>query len=82
MRPKCRHVADARSFSKDETAQDTIEYALLLAFIILAACCVVMMSGESVSGVWTQSSGVLSQAESVAGAAAPAVGRSGKGGGK
>jgi len=60
VRPKRRNVVS------DDSAQDNIEYALLLAFIILAACCIVMLSGESVENIWTQSNGVLSQAHSAA----------------
>lgn len=66
MRPVSRQPALWKNLVQDERAQDNIEYALLLAFVILAACCIVMLSGESSAGIWTQSNTLLNQAHSVA----------------
>ena len=57
--------ASWRCFIRDETAQDTLEYALLLAFIGLAgAAAFVSMSGN-INTLWTVANNNLAAANSV-----------------
>lgn len=47
---------------KDERGQDVIEYALLTAFVALAAAGVFFGAGGSITGVWSQTAGNLASA--------------------
>lgn len=58
-----------RNLFQVEQGQDLIEYTLLLAFVVLASAALFISAGGSIKGIWTQSSTVLSQACSAAGAA-------------
>jgi len=44
---------DVKSFLSDETGQDTIEYALLLAFIALAGAAMFLGMSSSESTLWS-----------------------------
>ena len=48
-----------KDFLKDETAQDLVEYALLLVFIALAAIAVLPVLGKAVNNVFSQSASSL-----------------------
>jgi Flp pilus assembly pilin Flp len=54
------------SFLRDQSAQDLIEYTLLLAFVVLASAAIFINSGLSVSGIWSISNSRLVVANSVA----------------
>jgi Flp pilus assembly pilin Flp len=49
---------------KDERGQDVIEYALLTAFVALAAAAVFLGTGGSISGIWSQTATNLASANS------------------
>lgn len=55
-------------FLYGESAQDLIEYTLLLAFVALAAAGLFIGSGQSTSGIWSLANTKLSSASSVASA--------------
>jgi Flp pilus assembly pilin Flp len=52
------------SLWKDEQGQDVIEYALLTAFVALAAAGVFYGAGGSITGIWSQTATNLSSANS------------------
>jgi Flp pilus assembly pilin Flp len=54
------------SLWKDERGQDVIEYALLTAFVALAACGVFLTTGGSFQGIWSQTSTNLASANTAA----------------
>jgi Flp pilus assembly pilin Flp len=43
------------SLWREERGQDVIEYALLTAFVALAASAILIGQGGSISGIWSQS---------------------------
>jgi Flp pilus assembly pilin Flp len=49
-------------FWRDESGQDLIEYTLLLAFVALASASLFISAGNSVSGIWGNTSTQLSLA--------------------
>ena len=51
---------------RQDGGQDLIEYSLLLAFVALAAAALFIQGGQSISGIWGQTSNQLQQASSVA----------------
>lgn len=51
------------AFWEDETAQDLVEYSLLLAFIAMAAIALLSAAGTSIKTLWT---GVNSQLKNAA----------------
>lgn len=51
-----------RTFAKDESGQDLLEYALLVALIALVAFAAVQAAGTSVQGIFTNISTQLSKA--------------------
>lgn len=53
-----------RSFFKEEDGQDLVEYALLLAFIALAAVAVLSSVKKSIEGIWTKVNSSLTVANS------------------
>ncbi len=55
-----------RSFWLEESGQDLIEYALLLAFVALAAAAIFIQAGATLTGIWSTTNLVLSNANSVA----------------
>jgi Flp pilus assembly pilin Flp len=42
-----------KNFLRDDSGQDLIEYALLLAFICLFSAAVFITVGQDVSGIWS-----------------------------
>lgn len=52
-------VSRLRMFWQDESGQDLIEYTLLLAFIALASASLYLSAGNSVQGIWSQTSSQL-----------------------
>ena len=55
-----------KSFWKDETGQDLVEYTLLLAFVGLVAAAIMVNVSGSISTIWSVTSSDLSQASSQA----------------
>ncbi len=51
-----------RSFLRDESGQDLVEYTLLLAFVALASAALFIAAGGSISTIWTTANNVLSNA--------------------
>ena len=51
-----------RNFLREESAQDLIEYTLLLAFVALASASLFLSAGNSVSGIWQSGSTQLASA--------------------
>jgi len=52
-------VSRLKMFWQDESGQDLIEYTLLLAFIALASASLYLSAGNSVQGIWSQTSSQL-----------------------
>ncbi|MGO9093612.1 MAG: Flp family type IVb pilin [Bryobacteraceae bacterium] len=50
----------------DESGQDVIEYALLLAFVVLTSAALLFNGQASISTIWTTTNNHLSAATSVA----------------
>lgn len=46
-------------FVHEEQGQDLIEYTLLMAFIALASAAIFTSAGQSIQGIWSQSSSQL-----------------------
>ena len=53
-------------FWASEQGQDITEYSLLLAFVVLAAAGIFLVSAASVTGIWVTANNTVSQAETVA----------------
>ena len=53
-------------FLKDEAGQDLTEYALLLAFVVIAAVALFMTSTGSIMGIWTATNDLLATGNSLA----------------
>ena len=47
------------NFLREEEGQDLIEYTLLMAFIALASAAIFTSAGQSIQGIWSQSSSQL-----------------------
>lgn len=52
-----------RSFVRDDEAQDLVEYALLVALIVLGAVMFITQAGESVSNIFSRIATELGTAE-------------------
>jgi len=50
-----------KAFLKDETAQDLVEYALLLTFLALAAISILPILGSAVNNIFSQSASSLTR---------------------
>ena len=55
-----------QKFWQDESGQDLIEYTLLLAFVALASASLFLSAGNSISGIWGDTSSQLVAANSAA----------------
>ena len=55
-----------KSFLRDESGQDLIEYTLLLAFVALGSAALFTGAGKSVKGVWTSANTTLAAANMAA----------------
>jgi Flp pilus assembly pilin Flp len=55
-----------KTFLRNEEGQDLIEYTLLMAFVALASASIFISAGGSISGIWTQASNQLSNANTLA----------------
>jgi len=53
-------------FWTNEQAQDLTEYALLLAFVVLASAAMLTVNGASVAGIWTATNGIISSGNQLA----------------
>ena len=53
-------------FWNDEQGQDLIEYTLLMAFVALASAALFLGAGDSIKGIWSQTSTNLASANSAA----------------
>ena len=56
------------TFWYDESGQDLIEYALLLAFVALAAAAIFIQAGQTLAGIWSTTNLVLENANAAASA--------------
>jgi Flp pilus assembly pilin Flp len=57
-------------FWRDEEGQDLIEYTLLLAFMCLVGAAIFIPVGTEVGGIWSNTSTVVTKANSAAASAA------------
>ncbi|HKE22067.1 MAG TPA: hypothetical protein VKB88_06730 [Bryobacteraceae bacterium] len=55
-----------KTFFKDESGQDLIEYTLLMAFVALASAALFIGAGKSVQGIWSATNSQLSAANASA----------------
>ncbi len=55
-----------KSFLRDESGQDLIEYTLLLAFVALSSAALFTGAGRSVKGIWTTANTTLAAANMAA----------------
>jgi len=55
-----------KNFLREEDGQDLVEYTLILAFVALASAALLTTAGESVRGLWNQTSTRLEQASTAA----------------
>jgi Flp pilus assembly pilin Flp len=55
-----------KNFLRDDSGQDLIEYALLLAFICLFSAAVFISVGQEVSGIWSVANDATNKAASAA----------------
>lgn len=53
-------------FWTHEQGQDLTEYGLLLAFVVLAATGIFLVSGTSITGIWLTANNTVSQANAAA----------------
>lgn len=53
-------------FWKDSAGQDVVEYALLLAFVVLSSAALYLHNAEAISGIWGVTSSNLGLAKSAA----------------
>ena len=51
-----------QSFWTDQQGQDLTEYALMLAFVVLAAAGIFLVSGNSVITIWSVSNNIVTAA--------------------
>jgi len=54
-----------RSFLRDESGQDLVEYTLLLAFVALASAALFIGAGASICNIWQVTNCHLSNAASI-----------------
>ncbi|MFZ9310724.1 MAG: Flp family type IVb pilin [Arenimonas sp.] len=52
-----------KSFLRDESGQDIVEYSLLLCLVGAAALLIVTLMGESISSIFNKIAGRLNQAD-------------------
>ena len=57
-----------QSFWKDQQGQDLTEYALMLAFVVLAAAGLFLVSSKSVVTIWSVSNNIVTAAAQTANA--------------
>lgn len=53
-------------FIQDESGQDLTEYALLLAFIVIASVALLFTATDSMRGIWVKTDSQLNTANSLA----------------
>ena len=53
-------------FLRDETGQDLTEYALLLAFVVIASTALFLMNTSAVAGIWTSGNELIAHGNSLA----------------
>ena len=53
-------------FLRDETGQDLTEYALLLAFVVIASAALLLVNASSMTGIWTSGNAVIANGNSLA----------------
>ena len=56
-----------RGFYYDERGQDMVEYALLLAFVVLTSAALLINGGDSIRFIWHSANNNLSAANSTIG---------------
>jgi len=50
----------------DEDGQDLTEYALMLAFVVVAGAAIFAISGQSILGIWSKSNEIVTAGNAVA----------------
>jgi Flp pilus assembly pilin Flp len=60
-------ISRIKNFLQDESAQDLIEYTLLMAFVAMASAALFIGAGGSIKGIWTSSNSQLEAANVTAG---------------
>jgi len=55
-----------RSFWFEEHGQDLTEYALMLAFVVVAGAAIFAISGASIMGIWSKSNELVAAGNAVA----------------
>ena len=53
-------------FLRDETGQDLTEYALLLAFVVVASAALLLINTQAIAGIWTSGNAVIASGNSLA----------------
>jgi uncharacterized protein (UPF0333 family) len=62
-----RKMKDSSTVVIDSRGQDITEYTLLLAFVVIAAVVIFLISSDNITGIWKASSTTVSSANAVAG---------------
>jgi Flp pilus assembly pilin Flp len=57
-----QHFCMNKPFWADQQKQDLTEYALILAFVVLAAAGIFMVSASSITTIWTVSNNIVTAA--------------------
>lgn len=69
MRDITKRFRMDHSFWSDQRGQDLTEYALMLAFVVLASAGLFLVSSKSMATIWTVSNSIISSAAQQAHAA-------------
>ena len=64
-----QHFFIDQSFWTDQQGQDLTEYALILAFVVLAAAGIFLVNGKSIIAIWSVSNIIVTNAAQQAHAA-------------
>ena len=62
----CAPIGNLYEPVSEEQAQDTVEYTLLLAFVVLASAALFITGGGTIQTIWAASGNLLSTAQSAA----------------
>jgi Flp pilus assembly pilin Flp len=53
-------------FLRDEIGQDLTEYALLLAFVVVASAALLLLNSSAIAGIWTSGNELIAHGNSLA----------------
>jgi Flp pilus assembly pilin Flp len=51
-----------REFWSDESGQDTVEYTLLMAFVVVVSAALLMYNSDAVAAIWGETNNSLGRA--------------------